>query len=409
MAEHIRMKSIQARLLEKGVHMPDPSQVHIGDDVNSDRIEKGVVLFPGCRVSGPETLFLAGTLVGEEGPAVLQNVRTGSGVRLKSGFFQDAVFLEGASAGAGSHVRAGCILEEKASMAHTVGIKQTILFPYVTLGSLINFCDILMAGGTGPKHHSEVGSSYIHFNFTPDQDKATPSLLGDVPSGVMLEKEPIFLGGQGGLVGPCRLAFGTVLAAGTLQRKDELRENRLIYGSFLKGGNVERGRGSYPGLQRILDNNFIYIANLHALREWYRHVRSRFISPAFPAPLLEGLLRMVGLGIEERVERLLQLAKKIAAAPGFAETAQDSLHRAWVHGAARVCEQLLQDDPDVENEKPAHLRQVFIDEIQWKTNYLETLHSLDTMVKDLGRAWLQELVQIKSARAWQLLASDRQG
>jgi UDP-N-acetylglucosamine/UDP-N-acetylgalactosamine diphosphorylase len=52
-------------------------------------------------------------------------------------------------------------------------LKQTILFPFVTLGSLINFCDIFMSGGSDRKNHSEVGSSYIHFNYTPNQDKAT--------------------------------------------------------------------------------------------------------------------------------------------------------------------------------------------------------------------------------------------
>ena len=80
-------------------------------------------------------------------------------------------------------MRRGTILEEHASCAHTVGLKQTILFPYVTLGSLINFCDCFMAGGTGPRNHSEVGSSYIHFNFSANQDKATASLLGMCPRG----------------------------------------------------------------------------------------------------------------------------------------------------------------------------------------------------------------------------------
>ena len=94
-----------------------------------------------------------------------------------------------------------------------MGLKQTILFPFVTLGSLINFCDCLMAGGTSRQNHSEVGSSYIHFNYSTNQDKATPSLIGDVPRGVMLNQPPIFLGGQGGLVGPVCLEYGTVIAA----------------------------------------------------------------------------------------------------------------------------------------------------------------------------------------------------
>jgi UDP-N-acetylglucosamine/UDP-N-acetylgalactosamine diphosphorylase len=41
--------------------------------------------------------------------------------------------------GLGAQVREACILEEQASAAHCVGLKQTILFPFVTLGSLINF------------------------------------------------------------------------------------------------------------------------------------------------------------------------------------------------------------------------------------------------------------------------------
>ena len=120
-------------------------------------------------------------------------------------------------------------MEEQASIAHTVGLKQTILFPFVTLGSLINFCDCFMAGGTSRKDHSEVGSSYIHFNFTPNQDKATASLIGDVPCGVMLDQKPIFLGGQGGIIGPCRLTYGLTAAAGTIVRKDELRPDRLDF------------------------------------------------------------------------------------------------------------------------------------------------------------------------------------
>ena len=101
--------------------------------------------------------------------------------------------------GSGAHVRAGCILEEQASGAHTVGLKHTILFPFVTLGSLVNFCDCLMSGGTDRKNHSEVGSSYIHFNYTPQPGQGhPPPLVGDVPHGVMLNQAPIFLGGAGG-------------------------------------------------------------------------------------------------------------------------------------------------------------------------------------------------------------------
>jgi UDP-N-acetylglucosamine/UDP-N-acetylgalactosamine diphosphorylase len=243
----------------------------------------------------------------------VENCLIGPGVELKGGFFKDAVFLRGSCCGSGAHVREGTILEEHSSTAHAVGLKQTILFPFVTLGSLINFCDCLMAGGTDRKNHSEVGSSYIHFNFTPNQDKATPSLIGDVPRGVMLNQQPIFLGGQGGMVGPLRLSFGTTVAAGTILRKDELRPNRLIFSGAGKEGNIESRPGRYAGASRIIQNNVYYIANLLALRQWYRQVRRLFVGAAFPEPLLEGLLRNLHSAIAERLRRLRELAEKMIA------------------------------------------------------------------------------------------------
>ena len=204
-------------LINKGVQIPNPHSVTVGDDIDLDRISgDGVTIHTGCKLYGPDTLILQGAVIGSEGPVTVDSCQIGSQVKLKSGYFKNTVLLKEASMGSGAHVRAGTILEEQASGAHTVGLKQTILFPFVTLGSLINFCDCLMSGGTSRKDHSEVGSSYIHFNYTPNQDKATPSLIGDVPRGVMLNQHPIFLGGQGGLVGPCRLEFGTVTAAGSI-------------------------------------------------------------------------------------------------------------------------------------------------------------------------------------------------
>jgi bifunctional UDP-N-acetylglucosamine pyrophosphorylase/glucosamine-1-phosphate N-acetyltransferase len=175
----------------------------------------------------------------------------------------------------------------------------------------------LMAGGTGRKNHSEVGSSYIHFNYTPDQDKATPSLIGDVPRGVMMNQPAIFLGGQGGLVGPCRLAYGTVIAAGSIYRKDELRPGRLLFEGGGKGGSIPFTPGVYTHLKRKVMNNLVYIANLMALMQWYVHVRSLFVSHDFPETLLNGLVEKLKMGIDERIKRLAFLRDQM---PGSAQT-----------------------------------------------------------------------------------------
>jgi len=243
------------KLIQKGVKISNPQSIEIGSEVNIEQISgKGVVIYSGCKIFGSSTIILHGTKLGYEGPATIDNCQIGPQVELRGGFLRDTVFLKKVSLGSGASVREGTIMEEESSVAHSVGLKQTILFPFVTLGSLINFCDCLMSGGTSRKDHSEVGSSYIHFNYTPNQDKATPSLIGDVPRGVMLNQSPIFLGGQGGLVGPCRLEFGTITAAGTICRKDQLKPGQLVFARTGKSGNIPFTRGMYPGIKRIVVN-----------------------------------------------------------------------------------------------------------------------------------------------------------
>ncbi len=308
------MNAALQALLDKGVRIINPASVTIDDDVDPDRISGDrVVVHPGCRIRGARTVISAGVELGAEGPVTLENCQLGPRVKLQGGSASGAVFLEGASLGLGHHVREGCILEEEANGAHTVGLKQTILLPFVTLGSLINFCDLLMAGGTSRTDHSEVGSSYIHFNFTPTGDKTTPSLFGDVPRGVMLRERPIFLGGQGGAVGPVRVAYGTVVGAGSIVRDDISIENSLHL--IAPPATVTRpltGRG-YSRLVPMLAKNLAYLANLDALEAWYRLARAPFFAVQPLGDLvLEGALAALASGRAERIARLARLATKLA-------------------------------------------------------------------------------------------------
>ncbi len=376
---------IVANLLRRGVRISTPAGIEIGPEVDIDRISgEGVVIYPGCRIYGEKTLILSGAKIGAEGPVTVENCQIGPGVELKGGFFKNAVFLAGSRCGSGSHVREGTILEEQASIAHTVGLKQTILFPFVTLGSLINFCDCLMAGGTDRKNHSEVGSSYIHFNFTANQNKATPSLIGDVPRGVMLNQRPIFLGGQGAMVGPVRLNYGTTVAAGTILRRDELRPNRLIFGGAVQAGNVEFRPGRYSGATRILKNNFFYIANLLALRQWYREIRVLFIGEEFPNALFDGLLCNIHSAIEERVRRLKELSEKMKAG------GDSALAEAWP---------AIQEELNVQQEERGdqRLSEPFKERIvsaiaRIGKDYLGSIKALNAEEAGQGAAWLQGIV-----------------
>jgi len=383
------------KLIKKGVKIPNPESVEIGDDVDTDRISgNNTVIYSGCKIYGNSTLILHGARLGYEGPATVKDCQIGPMVQLKGGFFNDAVFLSKASAGFGAHVREGTILEEESSIAHTVGLKQTILFPFVTLGSLINFCDCLMSGGTSRKNHSEVGSSYIHFNYTPDQDKATPSLIGDVPNGVMLNQNPIFLGGQGGLVGPCRLAFGTVIAAGTINRKDELRPQRLILDKGGKGGNIAFVPGSYKIIKRTVINNIIYLGNLIALMQWYVHVRKQFVSDDFPEQLFAGLKQKLNMAIDERIKRFKELTDKIQHSAVLDKDANNLQHRELY----KMWPSMEESFNKLRSASWDHvLKDAFIEKVniaikKYGRDYIAVIKALESRDLETGTAWLQGIV-----------------
>ena len=383
-------------LMKKGVEIPSPASIEIGDEVDMNRISgDGIVIHAGCKIFGADTLILAGVKLGYEAPATVDNCQIGPEVELKGGYFNKSVFLDKAKLGMGAHVREASILEEQASIAHTVALKHTILFPFVTLGSLINFCDCLMAGGTSRKNHSEVGSAYIHFNFTPSQDKATASLIGDVPRGVMLNQKPIFLGGQGGLVGPCRLNYGITVAAGSIVRKDELRSDRLLVGGAGKGGSLAFAPGRFRNDTRIIANNLIYIGNLIALGQWYAQVRSLFVCNNFPQTLLQGLQEKVDLAVAERINRLEAVISK-KPEQGRTDESCDSLkqrlqlHERWPEVKAslaakksRGCKNDLMDK---------FLAGVLNGISRSGKDYLRVIQGLDPADAEGGTHWLQGII-----------------
>jgi bifunctional UDP-N-acetylglucosamine pyrophosphorylase/glucosamine-1-phosphate N-acetyltransferase len=399
------------QLINKGVEIQNPITIDLGEEVNVDNISgKGVRIYPGCRIYGEQTVISTGSQIGHEGPVTIDNCQLGPKVELKGGYFNKAVFLEKANMGLGAHVREGCILEEEANGAHCVGIKQTILFPFVTLGSLINFCDCLMAGGRSRKDHSEVGSSYIHFNFTPDGDKTTASLIGDVPRGVMLNQPAIFLGGQGGIIGPLRMGYGNVVAANSILRNDFLEDNKLIVGKTYSAKTINYKPRVYANLRRIVGNNIIYIANLMALEEWYIHVRRTFLeSQEFGQLIFSGLLDKLALAKKERIKRLQVLAEKaMISRENEAERKPDVAGRNEFHERFSEIEGLFTggiQDSVVEKCRNDFLSASDKARSERGANYIAVIQGLPADVSEKGVLWLQRIVETFCEKAKAIMPS----
>ncbi len=400
-------------LLQRGVVIPCPESVEVADDVDPERIAPGVVIHTGCRIAGKRVSIGPGSKLGEEAPVSLEDSQLGRKVSLKGGYVSGATFLDGANMGSAAHVRPGTLLEEEANGAHAVGLKQTLFLPFVTAGSLINFCDALMAGGSSRKDHSEIGSSYIHFNYTPHQDKATPSLIGDVPRGVMLNRAPIFLGGQGGLVGPVRIAYGTVIPAGIICRQDIPSENTLYAPPADAGARTARAFrvGAYRAIQRIVANNLNYIGNIVALRAWYGSARQRLMTTdPFSRACYEGAQLQLDRVLDERIKRLKELADRMTRSLEYAS--QDS--QLALPPALRLQQEALRQRwPEIESKLRAGVpsnvgareRDAFLaawEKLGGNTSPVEAVQALLPEAKQAGTAWLQSIVDSVSA-LWQAI------
>jgi bifunctional UDP-N-acetylglucosamine pyrophosphorylase/glucosamine-1-phosphate N-acetyltransferase len=388
------------QLIDKGANIPNPTSLHIGDEVDLSRVSaRGLTIYPGCRIYGAKTVISPGAVLGAEAPVTLEDCALGPKVELKGGYFKQSVFLEKANMGLGAQVREACLLEEEASGAHCVGMKQTILFPFVTLGSLINFCDCLMAGGTSRKDHSEVGSSYIHFNYTPDGDKTTASMFGDVPRGVMLNQPPIFLGGQGGAVGPLRLGYGSVVAAGSVLRDDVAEDRRLVFASPPPGLQRDHSPHVYKNLSRIVRNNVVYLANLVALEEWYRLVRHEFFARQDMGELIyTAVLEGLATAKDERAKRLEAMAAKVPAV--------DAASGEFCERVTEVCALFRKSATSQVGPEGEEFLTTFLSTTGWASqDYVETIQSLTPDLSAKGTEWLQRLVDGLCQQANSLLPS----
>ena len=206
------------------------------------------------------------------------------------------------------------------------------------------------------------------------------------------------------------------MAAGTIVRKDELRPGRLLYGGAQKDGNLSYKPGQYRNEKRVVINNITYIANLIALGQWYRHVRSQFISEYFPETLLAGLEEKLNRAISERVNRLEVLCSKIQKYLEM-ET-QKSNERARSSPALKQKKELVarwSRMKDLLNQSRTETadtgdRDFFLEKIQKGIkksglDYIAVIQGLPPSDGEIGTQWLQGIIDRVSNDALSVIPS----
>jgi hypothetical protein len=184
-------------------------------------------------------------------------------------------------------------------------------------------------------------------------------------------------------VGPIRVGYGTVVAAGSVLLDDVLEDGRLVAAAPPPGFTRERRPHTYRNLVRVARNNVIYLANLVALEGWYRQIREPFFARQEMGPLVyAGALEMLTLAKEERIKRLTAMAAKVSVTT--------SEGRAFSESADAVCA-LFEGQPATPDGTD------FVGAFQQAStaavgNYLETVQRLTPELRAMGIQWLERIV-----------------
>jgi UDP-N-acetylglucosamine/UDP-N-acetylgalactosamine diphosphorylase len=211
----------------------------------------------------------------------------------------------------------------------------------------------------------------------------------------MLAEEPIFLGGLAGVVGPARLGFGSVLAAGGVYRAD-YDEGLLVLGERRRDGSTAFRPRSLGSIRAKVSKNVLYVAELTALWAWYRHVRPRLAGsdPLAHAVVAAGL-GMVEANIEERVKQLDRFRELVRESmPDPAGGGGDApLAGEWRQFAERWDDvrPILQDFRQIEGR--AELRDEFCGRLVGTPPgaYTAGIQGLTPADRRLGSAWLRSI------------------
>ena len=117
------------QLQVRGVTFLAPETNYVAPDVNPDRIASGVVIHPGCRLSGAELAIGPGCVIGAEAPATVSDCQLGAECAWRAVSLTAPHFSMVSRLAAGARTAKVPTRREGDDRAG-VGIKQTVFMPW---------------------------------------------------------------------------------------------------------------------------------------------------------------------------------------------------------------------------------------------------------------------------------------
>ena len=195
-------------------------------------------------------------------------------------------------------------------------------------------------------------------------------------------------------MGPVRIEYGCMSAAGSIIRKNQLEPDHLMLGGAFKEMALPRQFNIYNNVAHIFNNNIYYMANLFALKSWYNNIRPLFASDLLSNLLVQGLQENLQQCIQERIKHFTLFCDKVQISQQKKSKPSD-IHRDALQKtdlARNIFEKYLYDE---KINKPGV---TFIRIIEDKINasdqtYISLIQDLKSSEQDLGQQWLFDIQQ----------------
>lgn len=175
----------------------------------------------------------------------------------------------------------------------------------------------------------------------------------------------------------------------------------------MRHASIGYTKGLYQNINRIVENNILYMSNLVALSHWYYYVRALWNSDTLASALHKGLCETIHGALEERIKQFKKfcgnMPTSIRAFHSLSEKSSpiiDSKQKLY-ENCDHIIDTLRRALPPSSDSR----RDMFIEPLSKMDvqSYLERIQSLNETNRMNGINWLQHIVDSTSENARNIL------
>lgn len=195
---------INARLLERGVNIIDPTTTYIDESVV---IEDDVTIYPNTFIEG-NSIIHSGAVIGVN--SKLNNAVIGKNTKIESSYIINSMVGDNTTIGPMAHIREHSIIGSNVRIGNFVEMKKTVF------GNGSSCAHLSYLGDSEVGEHVNIGCGVVTVNY--DGKVKSKTIIGN----------RAFIGSNANLIAPIRIGDFAVVAAGSTVNQDVNSDDMAI-------------------------------------------------------------------------------------------------------------------------------------------------------------------------------------